>query len=117
MQRRTREWVTENKSRILNEQDVNSVVSRIRTDEFVLLRLVNYLLNLQMKSSREKVLLRDFRGKTWKQVGDYFDQTTSKAREDYARENVQPIIQEELKAADFQIRKITLMDLLGPQPH
>lgn len=36
VQRRIREWVTENKSRILNEQDVNSVVSRIRADEFVL---------------------------------------------------------------------------------
>ena len=108
VQRRIREWVTENKSRILNEQDVNSVVSRIRADEFVLPQIGE----LPPEPSDEEFagegpLEGLFAGRLGNRVGDYFDQTTSKAREDYARENVQPIIQEELKAADFQIRKIT----------
>jgi len=105
VQRRTREWVTENKSRILNEQDVNSVVSRIRADEFVLPQIGELpTAPSGDEFTEEGALFGLVGGRLANRVGDYFEETTAQGRERYARENVQPIIQEELKAADQAIR-------------
>ena len=108
VQRRTREWVTENKPRILNEQDVNSVVSRIRADEFVLPQIGELpTAPSGDEFTEEGALFGLVGGRLANRVGDYFEETTAQGRERYARENVQPVIQEELKAADQAIRLST----------
>lgn len=108
VQRRIGAWVNENQARVTDERDVGSVVSQIRAEGVELPQIGE----LPPEPSDEEFAGEGpaeglFAGRLGNRVGDYFDQTTSKAREDYARENVQPIIQEELKSADFQIRKIT----------
>jgi hypothetical protein len=102
------QWVTSNLDSVLNPDNVNSSITKARQVTFVM-PSVSQLPAAPPSDefTEEGALFGAIGGRLANRVGDYFEETTAQGRERYARENVQPVIQEELKAADFQIRKIT----------
>lgn len=102
------QWVTDNLDSVLDPDNVNSSITKARQVTFIM-PSVSQLPAAPPSDefTEEGALFGAIGGRLANRVGDYFEETTAQGRERYARENVQPVIQEELKAADFQIRKIT----------
>jgi len=104
VQRRMAEWNTENIGRLNNADDVNAPVNEVAEARFEMPSLSRLPADPEGDEfAGEGVLDGLFAGRLGNRVGDYFDQTTAQGREQYARENVQPIVREELIAADQAI--------------
>ena len=99
------QWVTGNLESVLNPDDVNSSITKARQVAFVMPSLSKLpAAPSGDEFTEEGALFGAIGGRLANRVGDYFEETTAQGRERYARENVQPIIREELKAADQAIR-------------
>ena len=98
------QWVTDNLDSVLDPDNVNSSLTKARQVTFVMPSLSKLPSDPEGDEfAGEGTLDGLFAGRLGNRVGDYFDQTTAQGRERYALENVQPIIQEELQAADRAI--------------
>ena len=105
VQRRMAEWNTENIGRLNNADDVNAPVNEVAEARFEMPSLSRLPAAPPGDEFTEEGAVGGFfGGRLANRVGDYFEETTAQGRERYARENVQPVIQEELKAADQAIR-------------
>lgn len=108
VQRRMAEWTTENIGRLNNRERVDSPINEVAEAKFIMPSLSRLPADpVGDEFAGEGPAAGLFAGRLGNRVGDYFEETTAQGREQYARENVQPIIQEELKDADEAVRRIT----------
>ena len=108
VKRRMAEWNTENIGRLTNTEEVNSPINEVAQATFVMPSLSQLpAAPSGDEFTEEGALFGLVGGRLANRVGDYFEETTAQGRERYASDKVQPVIQEELKAADAQIKRIT----------
>ena len=108
VKRRMAEWNTENIGRLTNTEEVNSPINEVSQATFIMPSLSQLPADpVGDEFAGEGPAAGLFAGRLGNRVGDYFEETTAQGRERYAREKVQPIIQEELKDADESVRRIT----------
>jgi hypothetical protein len=92
------QWVTGNLDSVLNPDDVNSSITKARQVTFVMPSLSRLpAAPPGDEFTEEGAVFGLFGGRLANRVGDYFEEATAQGREQYAREKVQPIIQEELQ--------------------
>jgi hypothetical protein len=108
VQRQMGEWITENQKRLNDRERVDAPINVAASAQFIMPSLSQPPAAPPGDEFTEEGQFKGlFGGRLANRVGDYFEETTAQDRERYAREKVQPVIQEELKDADEAVRRIT----------